>query len=378
MKNITSNKFFIPGFALVVTLIVVFILVVVRGGIPDDAVATVDGDPITQAAYDSTARIVASQQTGETGKAVIPDPPNYANCIAAKKKNAVKKGGAAAIKKQCENDFKAQRDQIMPSLIQSRWYELEAEDRGISVSDTEVKQRFTPLKQQSFPKDAEYKKFLETTGQTEDDLLTLVRNQIYQEKIREKVTKAGAPTKEEIEAHYKKNTKQYSTPESRDLLVVMNAKKSKIDQAKAALDSGDSFASVAKKYSQESASKDQGGKFPQVTKGQFEEKLDAAVFSAKKGVLIGPIKTQFGYYLVKVTKSMPAKQQSLKDASATIKQSLQAEQQQKAFDDFQKEFKKKWKKKTKCQELYMVDLCGNSPEKDEPTGATGSAVTTGQ
>ncbi|MBI5309939.1 MAG: peptidylprolyl isomerase [Actinobacteria bacterium] len=378
MKNITSNKFFIPGFALVVTLIVVFILVVVRGGIPDDAVATVAGDPIPQSAYDSTAKVFASQQQTGKGEPVIPDPPDYTKCIANKKKSAAKKGSDAALKKQCENDFKSARDQIMPSLIQARWYQLEAKDRGINISDNEVKQRFTPLKQQTFPKEAEYKKFLESTGQTEADLLVLVRNQMYQEKIREQVSKADTPTAKEIEEQYKKNKDQYSQPASRDLLIVFNSSKSKIDQAKAALESGDSFTEVAKKYSQDSASKAQGGKFPGVTKGQFEKDLDKAVFSAKKGELIGPIKTQFGYYLVEVTKTTEAKQQSLQEASATIKQTLQSERQQKAFDDFQKEFTDKWKKKTKCQDLYMVELCGNAPEKKEgATGETGAAPAAG-
>lgn len=377
MKNITSNKFFIPGFALVVTLIVVFVLVVVRGGIPDDAVATVDGDPITQAAYNATAGVFAAQQQGGGGKkAVIPDPPDYTKCIAAKKKSSAKQATERDLKKQCENDFKTQRDQIMPSLIQARWYELEAEDRGINITEQEVKQRFTPLKQQTFPKEADYKKFLKSTGQSEDDLLDLVRNQIYQEKIREQVTKADNPTAKEIEKQYKANKDQYSQPASRDLLIVFNSKKGKVEEAKAAIESGDSFADVAKKYSQDSASKEQGGKFPGVTQGQFEKELDKAVFSAKKGVLVGPIKTQFGYYLVKVTKTTPAKQQTLQEASATIKQTLTAERQQAAFDAFQKEFKEKWRKKTKCQDLYKVqDFCGNAPEKEEPTGGTGSVVT---
>lgn len=377
MKNITSNKFFIPGFALVVTLFVVFVLVVVRGGIPDDAVATVDGNAIPVEKFNATMGVFAAQQQGgKGGKAVIPDPPDYTNCIANKKKTSAKQAKESDLKKQCENDFKTAKDQIMPSLLQTEWYRLEAEDRGISVSESEVKQRFTPLKQQTFPKDADYKKFLKSTGQTEADLLNLVRGQMYQEEIREQVTKADTPTAKEIEEQFKKNKDQYAQPASRDLLIVFNADKDKIDDAKAALESGDSFASVAKKYSEDSASKEQGGKFPGVTEGQFEKALDKAVFSAKKGALVGPIKTQFGYYLVEVTKITKAKQQTLQEASATIKQTLTAERQQAAFDKFQKEFTEKWKDKTKCQDLYMVDLCGNAPEKkDEPTGATGATVT---
>lgn len=372
MKNITSHKFFIPGFAIAVTLIVVLILVVFRGGIPSDAVAVVDGNSIKQAQFDKTMKIFASQsQPNAQGHPVVPDPPNFAKCVAAKRKTAPKKTTNADLKKQCKQEFDTAKQQIMTSLIQSQWFELEGKDRGINLSAAEVKARFTPLKQQTFPKEADYKKFLVSTGQSEADLMKLVKNQMIQEKIREKVGKASAPTAKEIEAAYNKNKKQYAQPASRDLLVVFNSKKGKIDAAFAALKGGDDFKTVAKKYSQDSASKGQGGKFPGVTKGQFEPSLDKAVFAATKGELVGPIKTQFGYYVVEVTKIQKPKMKSLQEATPEIKQSLVSEKQQKSQDSFQKEFEAKWKKKTKCADLYIVDLCKNAPKKKGATGATG-------
>ncbi|MBI4897740.1 MAG: peptidyl-prolyl cis-trans isomerase [Actinobacteria bacterium] len=373
MKNITSNKFFIPGFAIAVTLFVVIVLVFFRGGIPDDAVAVVDGEAITKADFNRTLKVFASQsQPNANGKPVLPDPPTFKNCVANKRKTAPKKTSDGDLKKQCKQDYETARDQIMAALIDARWYELEAADRGIKFSDAEVKARFTPLKQQTFPKEADYQKFLKSSGQTEADLMKLVRNQMYQEKIREKVSKPKQPTAKDVEEFYKKNQQQFKQPESRDLLVVVNSKKAKADAALAELKSGKSFAVVAKKYSEDTASKDSGGKMMSVPKGQFGGALDKSVYSAKKGILVGPIKTQFGFYLFKVTKITPASKQSLQKATPQIKQQLQSTNQQKAFDDFQKEFKETWKKKTECAEGFVTESCKNAPKKKGATGATGA------
>ena len=112
-----------------------------------------------------------------------------------------------------------------------------------------------------------------------------------------------------------------------------------------------------------------------MTKGQFPKALDTAVFSADKGTIIGPIKTQYGYYIVEVTKATPASQQTLAKASQQIKSTLQQEAQQKAQTNFQKDFTDKWRKKTKCAEDFKVDaVCGNAPKpKEGSTAQTGAA-----
>ena len=46
-------------------------------------------------------------------------------------------------------------------LISFEWIEREAEEQGVKVTDDEVKKAFDEQKKQSFPKDADYEKFLE-------------------------------------------------------------------------------------------------------------------------------------------------------------------------------------------------------------------------
>ena len=79
---------------------------------------------------------------------------------------------------------------------------------------------------------------------------------------------------------------------------------------------------MAKKYSTDPTSKDNGGVLASVTKGQEDPGLDKAVFAAKKGALHGPVKTPFGYYVFQVSGVTPAVQQTVGQATPSIKQIL--------------------------------------------------------
>lgn len=356
----------IGGLAVVAILIVV-IVKFASGGVPSDAVATVDGEAIPISDFNRTLKVNASATGG-----AAPVPPKFTACIAGKKKTSPKLG-ESALKKQCQKEWDQAKTQIMTSLVQQKWYELEAKDRGIEISDAEVKARFQQLKQQSFPKEADYQKFLKTYKQTEADILKLVKASMIQEKVQQEVATIPTPSTGKVKEEYEKNKDKYATPATRDLNLVFNSSKAKIEAAKSDLDGGASWATVAKKYSQDSVSKQNGGKFPGVTKGQFPEELDKAVFAAKKGQTVGPIKTQYGYYVFEVTKATPGKQQSLAQATQQIRSQIQQEAQQKAQASFQDEFTDKWRKKTKCAQDFKVPaVCGNTPEpKKEDKAAAG-------
>jgi foldase protein PrsA len=122
------------------------------------------------------------------------------------------------------------------------------------------------------------------------------------------------------------------------------------------------------------ASKASGGKLPDVTPGQQEKSFDAAIFKAPKGRLVGPVKTQFGFYVFQVTSLTPASQQSLAQAKPTIKQLLAQQAQQKSLNDFVKKFQKKWKDQTNCRNGFVIQLCKNAPKPKKTTTAPPGAV----
>jgi foldase protein PrsA len=341
------------------------------GGIPGDSVATVDGTPITKASYDHWLGIAA--KSGGQPNGSIPKPPDFKDCVANKRKTLPKpaKGQPtttdAQLKTQCKSEYDALKQQVMQLLISFQWIEGEAKDRGVKVSDADVKKQFETQKKASFPKDADYQKFLDQSGQTEKDILMRVKLDLLSNKIRDKITKdTGDVADADVEKYYNDNKERFAQPERRDLLVVLTKTQAKAGEAKSAIQGGQAFGAVAKKFSIDPQSKAQGGKLPAVAKGQQDAAFDKAIFSAKKGALTGPVKTQFGYYVFKVTKITAASQQSLKDATATIKQLLESQGQQKALDKFVKGFTKKWKAKTDCKKSYATTDCKNGP-KPTPT-----------
>jgi foldase protein PrsA len=344
--------------------------------VPSNSVAKVGDTDITKTDFNHWLTAAAKQQAQTTGQkpqdVVAPDPPNFTQCAAAKAKQPVPKGSPtptpASLKAQCKQEYTALRDQTMQFLISAQWLLQESKKRDITATDKEVQTTFQQQKKQSFPKEADYQKFLASSGQTEQDLLYRVRLSVLTNKLQQAIIKdKGKVTDAQVTTYYNKNKQRFAQPETRNLLVILNPKKAKAQAALKAVKSGQSWKSVAKKYSTDDASKAQGGKLPNVTKGQQEKGFDTAIFTAPKGKVTGPVKTQFGYYVFRVTKVTPAKQQTLTEVKETIRNLLQSQNQQKALNDFVKDFQDSYKKKTNCAKDYVVQQCKNAPKPKSAT-----------
>jgi foldase protein PrsA len=359
--------------------------------IPGNSVATVDGQDITRNDFDHWMTVFAkssasqaAQQSGATATtaATVPDPPEYAKCIKAKRDAAAKTKSKARptdtqLTKQCKSEYDSLRDQALGLLIASQWLNGEATDQGIKVTSADISKSIDTQRKEQYPKEADFQKALKSAGFTMDDLRYQTRLQLLQEKLVDKISKgAKDPTAKQISDYYEKNKSQFGSAETRDLHIVLTKDKATADKAKKAIEGGDSFASVAKKYSTDEGSKGQGGKLT-VTKGNQEPAFDDAVFAGEKGDLLGPIKTQFGYYVVKIDKVTKSSQQSLKEATPTIKQVLEQETQQKAVAAFSEDYRKKWTEKTDCRKGYAIQGCKNGP-KAATTATTGAETTPAQ
>ena len=345
------------------------------GGIPGNAVATVDGESIEKADFEHWTSVIA-KSSGQAG--AVPKPPEYTACVAALRKTQAKpakgqpKVTDAQLKKQCEQQYESVRDQAVQTLASFKWLDGEASQMNVKVSKAEIAKELARIKKEQYPKKGDFEKLLKQTGFTEEDINLQVRTQLLTTKITKKVQKGKDKVSEaEIEAYYNKNKKNFSQPERRDLRVVLTKSKAKAQAARRALRSGQSWKAVSKEFSIDDASKAQGGKLPAQAKGTLEKQLDEAVFAARKGKLSGPVKTQFGFYLFEVTKVTPASQQTLEQAKETIRQTLQSQNQQKALETFSKDYSERWKEKTDCREGFVIQQCKQGPDAT-PTPAQGA------
>jgi foldase protein PrsA len=118
---------------------------------------------------------------------------------------------------------------------------------------------------------------------------------------------------------------------------------------------------VAKRYSIDAESKDNGGKLAVQEEGTLERRLEKAVFGARKGPLVGPVHTRYGYYVFTVTRIEPARQPSFAEVKPLIVETLAAEAEQAALDAFVQDFTARWRARTECAEGYRTSDCRNGP-----------------
>jgi foldase protein PrsA len=348
---------------------------------PGNSVADVAGNPITTQAFNHWMYVAAKSQASQSpGQPVIVpnDPPNFNNCIAQARKAipSLAKTPTKTLRADCKQLYTSLSSQVLDFLITAYWYQALAAKQGIKVSDAEVQKAFDTAKKQN-PQvltQAGLQNFLKSTGQTLDDVLYRFRiNEVIKKLMAKQNTKV---TPAQISSYYNSHQSQFGTPESRNMRVVLAKNQADAEAAKKALQSGQSWADVAKKYSTDPTSKNNGGLLTGITKQQADPALATAAFSAPVNKLLGPVKGQFGYYVFDVNKVTPATHQSLAQATALIKQQLNQQQQQTAQTAITNQAKKEWLSQTTCRPQYaMADCKGYKAPKTATTTGTGTATT---
>lgn len=95
----------------------------------------------------------------------------------------------------------------------------------------------------------------------------------------------------------------------------------------------DQFAADARQYSDDPGSAARGGDLGSFEKGLMTPNFEAAVFSATKGQLIGPVQTPFGWHIIQVTDIIPEHSKSLSNVAPIIEQNILSDKARKIYAD---------------------------------------------
>jgi parvulin-like peptidyl-prolyl isomerase len=174
-------------------------------------------------------------------------------------------------------------------------------------------------------------------------------------------------TDKEIEDYYNKNKSQYGTPETRDVRHILVPTKKQADSLYTRIRAGEDFAKLAKQFSKDPGSKDQGGKLT-VSRGQTVEPFDKTAFLLPKDSLSRPVKTQYGFHLIQPLSAIkPAKTTPLKDVKSSIEQQLLQTKKNEAMTKWVESTKKEFADETSYQVGYAP------PKTPTTSGATTSS-----
>jgi len=156
----------------------------------------------------------------------------------------------------------------------------------------------------------------------------------------------------EVKQAYDANAKQYTTNEERSashILIAVKKDASEAEKAKAkakadelaakARANPNAFAELAKANSQDPGSAAQGGDLGSFARGAMVKPFEDAVFAAKVGDIVGPVQTDFGYHVIKVTGITPSHVQTFEEVKGRIEAELKRQKAAQKFasaaDQFQ-------------------------------------------
>lgn len=194
-----------------------------------------------------------------------------------------------------------------------------------------------------FTKLGEEEKLEET--QEFKDIMEGARKDILAQMMVSMTIKDIAVTDDEAENYYESNKAQFSKGASVRAKHILTDTEEKCEEVLAAVLNGEkSFEDAAKEYSS-CPSGQRGGDLGEFGKGQMVPEFEKAAFGAEIGKVIGPVKTSFGYHLIKVEGKSEAKETPYADVKESIKANLLQQKQNAAYNAKVKELKEKYVQK---------------------------------
>ena len=250
------------------------------------------------------------------------------------------------------------RDQALALLVQRAQFEVKAKELGVDVSDEAVDKRIDEyIKERHKGNRKAFEAELKQQGLSDAQARDIIRGNLVQEGIYKKVTSDVKIDDKAIKDYYAKNKSQYGTPDTRVVRHVLVKNRALAKRLYNELKAGGNWNTIAKKYSQDPASKNQGGKMT-ATRGQLVPEFEEVAFSLGKDQISIPIKTQYGWHVIQ------ALSKTKKGTSTPFNQVKEAIRQQLAQNGKNKEMEK-WvadmRKDLKDDTAYQVGYKPTNP-----------------
>jgi peptidyl-prolyl cis-trans isomerase C len=168
-------------------------------------------------------------------------------------------------------------------------------------------------------------------------------------------------TDEEAKVYYDKNQDKFKRGEEvRASHILVDTEKEAKDIL-ARIKKGEDFGKLAQSFSKDKGSAAKGGDLGSFSRGRMVPEFEEAAFSLKPGELSAPLKTQFGYHIIKSVEKTNGSIVPFEEAKATVKRQLISEKQKSAFDAYIESLKKKSKITTESKALEDLKMPWEKP-----------------
>lgn len=265
---------------------------------------------------------------------------------------------------QVKDQLQQAKKQGLDKLVTQKILLQKATELNLKPSDDELNKKADDTISQykaQYPEEGQFESALEQSGLTEDQLRDLIKNQAVMQAVQDDILKDVTVTDDDVKTYYDENKDTKFTQgagatvahiliaeKASDGSVDYDASLKKANDIKAKLDSGSDFATLAKDNSADPGSKDKGGSlgFVAYTSKDLVPEFVEGFKNLKEGEISAPVKSQYGYHIIKATGLKNSEVTPFEQVKDQIKSSLSQQKQGDAFNSKITEWKTDLKVKT--------------------------------
>ena len=254
----------------------------------------------------------------------------------------------------------ALRKRVVSFLTTAEWTRAEAAELGVEVTDGDAQRQLDQISYdrregipyEGLPKQGELPLLFASQTARHADRIFLMKLALLMARVKQRqLTRAAQQlTNAQIAGYYEAHLSQFIMPEQRDIQWIVTYSASSLSKAVREIRSGKSFVSVASRVSLDPPI----STGLELAKGKEREFLKN-VFAAKPHVLSGPYLQTKNHYVLEVTRVVPARQLSLSESEASIRQRLATQ----AVSSEPATLERAWTARTSCRPGYIVAQCGH-------------------
>jgi peptidyl-prolyl cis-trans isomerase SurA len=210
------------------------------------------------------------------------------------------------------DEYKDQQKDLLRGLIDQSLMVQRGKDLGVSVETDVVKRLDEVRKQNNLNSIEDLEKAVEGSGLAWEDYKTQLRNgMLTQEVIRREVGSHINIPNEEVKQYYDAHPQEFTRPEQVEISEIflstdgkspeeIESVQRKAEDLRNRVIKGDDFNEIARRYSEGSTAKDQGGDLGRYRRGALAPQLEDVVFKMEKGQITDVIQTKTGFEILKV------------------------------------------------------------------------------
>lgn len=244
------------------------------------------------------------------------------------------------------DQIKQLKGQALDMLVEQKIMEKKAEELGVTPSDDEVNtevQKYMDLMKESYGGEEGFNNALQDAGLTLEDFIEDAtkgnKSDMIFERVTNEIFKDINIADEDINTYYEENKDGFGEANAEHILVSDEEKAKEIRER---IVNGEDFAVVAKETSEEPAAAETGGDLGVIEYNsmQYDQDFLAGFKVLKEGEISEPVRSQFGYHVIKATN---VKNKTLEESKETIKTMLENQEKDLIYKTSMEQWKNDYK-----------------------------------